>query len=189
MKYSLSKFELLLIIVIPVLTFGLNLFIRSSVYDSVIGLRNINNLVDERLLGIDYDGQSKGGFVFPSESEFSDLWNLIKNNSSYNLSTITPVAIARFAVKNTPSVDLPHGSATRTVFLIPSSVPISVVYDCANEDISSCHIKIIGIAEDFKVWINQTRSRFELNINLLISVLSIACGIVSILLRSKSNTI
>jgi hypothetical protein len=179
--------EILLLLVIPLLTFGFNLFARTSIYDNLIGLKNLEELVQERFLGIDYAGQSRGGLILPDENEFSDLWDLIKRNSSAEVPRSIPQLIGRFTTENAPYTEVPASGSLRRVYLIPDSIPIAALY-CSGSELSSCkESTIIGTAGDFKGWIQNTRNRFELNLTLFISLLSIIAGFISLIFKSKSQ--
>jgi hypothetical protein len=190
--------EVVLVFLIPLFTIGFNLFERTSFYDGLIGLKNLNSIVEERFLQMDFRTDNTPGYIQSGESEFNDMWNLIKKNTAIALpADQNPQVISAFSTKNDPSVVIPTGSTstpTKTVYLMPENDPVGIAY-CSWAAIASSNcvgqntVIVIGSVDDIKTWIQNTRDQFSLDIDLFISIISAAVGLISIFIKVNKLTI
>lgn len=185
--------EILLVFVIPILTLGVNIFESTKHFDRIIGIDLVINAVNKKILGLDLDLDG-AHWLFPTDMEFNNTWNMIKNNTSIIIPTTTaPTFIGILGPENLPHVSMPfEGSGSKNLYLIPESVPVIIGFcyvpisgpsNCINNE----NLFIVGTANDIKVWVQNTRDGVIRNINLFLATFSMIIGVILFYSRIKCN--
>ena len=190
--------ETLLIFIIPLLTFGFNIFENSPLYEKIIGTENVSVIVNQKLLGLDFKG-NRNHWLYSSttKTDFDYIWKIVKKNTStkfpLQLTTQTPVFLGISATRDTPSVVLPKpNNSSETLFLVPDSVPVFVgfcsVYtngpsDCVFEE----NMFIIGTVSDVKKWVQDTKDDYRRIIDSFFAITSAILGVIIILSKGKEE--
>jgi len=186
--------EIFLILVIPILTVGLDIVDENYFFKNIFGLSAIEKTIDYRLttqfgephqLTIDRR-------LAETSAEFERIWKLIKKNTKYPLLDEEPVFISRYAVENAPFSYIPNDNndGRKQTVLIPESVPLGVVY-CppTAQDVSSCTAKIIGSVGDLRKWLNNEKRWLRIKADMILTITSMAIGFSLYINRSKKKII
>lgn len=167
--------KIILILVIPTILMGYNLFEQSPLYKRIIGTLQVDKALRTKfltqygdhgklILGRDFD-----------EDEFRSVWNLIRSNSNVKLPMKEPYWISRLAIENGAAVTLPMGPK---VVLIPESSPLFVFF-CPNptENCPKDDVVLVGTVGDLRAWVKNKEKNVRLGFDLLVSLLSIVVGL------------
>lgn len=167
--------KVLLILVIPAILLGYNIFEGSPLYKRLIGTLQIDKALKTKFLtqygehGILILGRESGG------DEFKFVWNLIRSNSEANLPPKEePYWISRLAIENGAAVTLPTG---KKVVLIPESSPLFVFF-CSNpiEDCPKDQVIQVGTIRDLRVWVKDKENSVRFSFDVIVSLISIVVG-------------
>lgn len=167
--------KVILVLVIPAILLGYNVFEGSPLYKQLIGTLQIDKALKTKFLsqfgehGILILGRESGG------DEFQSVWNLIKSNSEANLPKREPYWISRLAIENGAAVTLPTG---KKVVLIPESSPLFVFF-CSNplENCSKDEVILVGTIRDLRVWAQEKEKAVRFSFDVIVSLISIAVGL------------
>jgi hypothetical protein len=167
--------KVLLILVIPAILLGYNIFEGSPLYRLLIGTLQIDKALKTKFL-TQYGGHGK--LILGREAggeEFQSVWNLIKSNSEANLPEGEPYWISRLAIENGAAVTLPTG---KKVVLIPESSPLFVFF-CSNpiEKCPNDEVIQVGTIRDLRVWAQDKEKAVRFSFDLIVSLISIVVGL------------
>ena len=169
--------ELFLIVVIPFMTAGLDLFEDSKIYNQLFNFTVIENTIYR--FKTDYTN-SMNRSIFKDDSEFREIWKLIQAYTSAPLRSEPPYTISMLKVNNPQTVSLPYHAPD--VILIPESAPIvAVYYEFPIKDgvkIPGKDIIIVGTIADLERWFFDAKKKIRITINMLISLMSIIFGLI-----------
>jgi hypothetical protein len=140
--------KIILILVIPAILMGYNLFEQSPFYKRLIGTLQVDKALKTKFL-TQYGDHGKLILGRDSDKdEFRSIWNLIRSNSNVKLPKKEPFWISRLAIENGAAVTLPMGPK---VVLIPESSPLFVFF-CPNI-IDNCpqdEVVLVGTVREFR---------------------------------------
>jgi hypothetical protein len=164
-----------LILVIPAILLGYNIFEGLPLYKQLIGTLQIDKALKTKFL-TQYG--EPGKLILGRESggeEFQSVWNLIKSNSEANLPEDEPYWISRLAIENGAAVTMPTG---KQVVLIPESSPLFVFY-CSNpmEKCPNDEVIQVGTIQDLRVWAQDKEKTVRFGFDLIVSLISIVVGL------------
>ena len=189
--------ELLLIVVIPLLTYGMGWFEESGPYKKMIGIHGVPQAINEKLLGLEFNGKGNIHFLFPKDAEFIPLWNIIKSNSTLNFPNETPRFIGVVGASGMPKVFWPlEENLNSYIELVPESSPVMVGFCNFTEsfDTTKCrgfgndqNAFTVGTINDLKNWVQIRESTSRREIDLLITLISITLGLISHSRSQKGN--
>ena len=177
-KKIIPILEIFLIVVIPLLTTGFDLFENKKLYEHYFGFDNIANAING--FKSDYAYLNKRTIFKNSDGDkFADIWKLIKSYTNAPIRSQQPYAISMLKIDNPPTVSPPCNAPA--VILIPKSAPIVVVYnEFQNVDgakIPCKDIIIIGTIADLERWFLDTKKNIRIKVNMMISLMSIFIGL------------
>lgn len=178
MTRTITAIKIFLIIIVPALTIGFNFLENTSFYNWFFGFLGAEKAVNYKMT-TQYDGTNHLQISDQSdEKEFQDLWKIIKINTSYDLpESKTPTFISRFAIDNGSYVDVPYGSTTKRIILVPDSVPVGVAYCPEGENnIANCEMKVVGNVENLKDWILNARNKVRFKVGAFTGISSALFG-------------
>jgi len=170
--------EIFLIVVIPLLTTGLDLFENSKLYNHFFNFDKVSSAIDG--FKSDY-AQSKKSTIFKESDgkEFVDLWKLIKSYTHATIRSQEPYAISMLKINNPPTVSVPYNAPD--VILVPESAPIVAVYFEFSKEkdakIPRKDIIIVGTVADIERWFLDKKKNIRITINMTISLMSILMGL------------
>ncbi len=166
-----------LVVVVPLLTFGYDLFEGTALYSWLFSLYGVESAVSEKLTTQFGDPKRLVIDRNRDKKEFMDLWELIRTYSNAKIPDDIPQIISRVAIENGTYVTIPrHGK----VVLIPNSVPVLAFYcswmevqrgDCRGDDAI-----LVGTIGDIKEWTQLKRKNLRLIFNLIITIISVSFG-------------
>ena len=169
--------ELFLIVIVPLLSIGFDIFENSPEYNKIFGFLDIQKVMDSEFTSAHLNPDRI--LLSREHSEFENVWNLIKTNTLIELPDEEPKYIMRLGVKNAPYSPWINDSKYT---LIPESVPIIVGY-CDESDPFNlkCDFNdaiIIGTVEDFKRWVLEKQHSIRIMTSLFLSIFSILLGVI-----------
>lgn len=98
--------EILLIVVIPILTFGLAWFESTPYYEILIGTAGVVTAVNEKLSGLDFNSEGSHS-IYRNDNNFHNIFGLIKQHTNgeflpaeapYFIAVLPPDTMQRVAV-------------------------------------------------------------------------------------------
>lgn len=166
--------KVILVLVIPSLLLGFNLFEQTPFYKRLIGSLQIEGVLASKFL-TQYEEPGQLVLRRGVDSEFEAVWGVIRSNTSATLPADEPTMISRIAVENAAFVTLPQRGR---VALVPESVPLFVFYclslpaGCSEQ--SAVRVGTIG---DLRAWAQGRADWIRLALDVVVSLLSIIVGL------------
>lgn len=170
--------KLFLIAVIPVTILGFNAFEQTPIYTWIFDIYGVESAISKRLTT--QFGESHRLIIdrVNNELEFDHLWKLIRTYSTKNFPDTKPPFISRLGIDNGTYVMVPNRGK---VILIPDSAPVVAFY-CSKQQITKGECKddkafLVGTVGDIKDWLEKKQKRIRSTIDLILSIISIAIGL------------
>ena len=178
--------KIFLIVIVPLFTLGFNVFEKTKLYTYVFHIAGVESAINYKLTTQYGDAERLSISLQNNQSEFEDIWRLIKSNTEYPLPDGVPIFISRFALNNAAFVNIPNNGGSKKVILIPDSVPVATMYCTQNaKDISGCDGRVIGSVGDIKKWLENKKSTLRIMVDFFITLTSITLGLLSIFADKK----
>jgi hypothetical protein len=167
--------KIFLIVVIPLIVMGFNIFERTPIYKHLIGTAHVERAVKTRLL-TQYD--KPGQLILKrgdDQNEFDSVWRLIRANTSAKLPDKLPHLISRVAVENGAFVTLPTG---RKAVLIPEATPLFAFF-CPRptENCPDHEAIMVGSVGELGKWAQEREKTYRLARDVSVSFISIFVGL------------
>ncbi len=176
-KKIIPVLQVFLIVVIPLLTTGLDLIDDSTLYTRFFGFDTIANVL--YTLKADYT-QSNQRTIYrdSNRKEFVSLWRLIKSYSNAPIRSEEPYCIGLLEVENPSKVTLPSYAV---ITLYPDSAPIVATYyefpRVEGTKIPRKDIIVVGTIADLEKWLLTSKKNIRIKFNMIVSLISIVCGL------------
>jgi hypothetical protein len=191
MKKYISKHlaEIVLILVIPILTLGFNAFESTSFYQNLIGVKGILDAVEFKLQGLGTNSDPQYN-IKPTDKDFTNLWNLIKNNSTNEAipKYLTPNLIGTLNPVGSPYSDISTtDNKTERLILTPESALVAVSFCNFQPCLNNNNVFIIGNVGDIKNWVQNTEDKWRTTIDSIFAVLSIGFGFIFLISEKRQE--
>ena len=170
--------EFLLIVVIPAATVGFNMLENTPLYEFVFHFKGVSHSIERKLLSKQSRTEERSS-IRAEDEEFDNVWSLVKRNTSADLPNGRPKFIMRLAMQNASYVEVPSGTTSRRVYLVPESIPVAAGFCSLAELGEGCspeEVIIIGTVGDLRRWLRESRNRTRLRIDVLLAMFSIVAG-------------